>query len=307
MKVLIAVDGSEGGWEAVHQVGGLISPEMDQGALYYSPPEVRFPRGAAPTADVIERAKTTLADAVFAEAVQRLPEPARDKVHKIVGHQNPRNGILAAADDWRADLIAVGARGGATLEQLLLGSVSQSVVHHATIPVLVARAGAGKKSGTSQNVLVAWDDSKHSQRTKELLGKLTWTPGTVGRLIHVIEPMFVGQLPPWLEKMARDATTEPMAQAWVKEHEAEKRHKAEQLAALRLDLPTAFRDAAPIVSEGYPSEQILKAVSRERIDLVVVGAKGKGAIERLMLGSTSEKVLSHAPCSVLVVRQHEAG
>lgn len=307
MKVLVAVDGSEGGWEAVRQAGGLLRPERDSVAIYYSPPEVRFPRGAEPSSEVVERARKTIAEAVFAEAVERLPEGLRQDAHPIVGHQHPRSGILAAADDWRAELIAVGARGGGPLTNLLLGSVSRGVVHQATVPVLVARARPGRPADAPYRVLVAWDEPAGSPRTAELLGKLTWPTATVGRLIHVVEPMFVGKLPPWLEQMARDETTEPLARAWVEEHDREKRQKAEELRKLRQELPAAFHEPQPIVAEGYPSEQILNSVAAEGIDLVVVGARGLTALERFVLGSTSEKVLSCAPCSVLVVRRHETG
>jgi nucleotide-binding universal stress UspA family protein len=37
-------------------------------------------------------------------------------------------------------------------------------------------------------------------------------------------------------------------------------------------------------------------------DLVVVGSRGLGAVRRLLLGSVSEKVLQHAPCSVMIVK-----
>jgi nucleotide-binding universal stress UspA family protein len=60
-----------------------------------------------------------------------------------------------------------------------------------------------------------------------------------------------------------------------------------------------------VITAGHAADQILKAVDAHGIDLVVVGARRQGAVRRLLLGSTSEYVLSHAPCSVLVVRGHE--
>lgn len=63
-----------------------------------------------------------------------------------------------------------------------------------------------------------------------------------------------------------------------------------------------FAEADFIVAEGRSAEQILKLVTQRRIDLVVLGSQGKGLLKRLIIGSTSEKVLSHAPCSVLVAR-----
>jgi len=54
---------------------------------------------------------------------------------------------------------------------------------------------------------------------------------------------------------------------------------------------------------GSPAGEILK--SAERADLVVVGARGLGPIDRLLVGSVSERVLHHAGCAVLVVKGRE--
>lgn len=53
--------------------------------------------------------------------------------------------------------------------------------------------------------------------------------------------------------------------------------------------------------EGHPAERILQTVEEENIDLIVMGASGKHAIERFLLGSVTEKVVRHAKCPVLTV------
>lgn len=57
---------------------------------------------------------------------------------------------------------------------------------------------------------------------------------------------------------------------------------------------------------GDPAETILKVSERERADLIVLGSRGMGAFQRLLMGSVSDKVLHHARCAVLVVKQHPA-
>jgi nucleotide-binding universal stress UspA family protein len=71
------------------------------------------------------------------------------------------------------------------------------------------------------------------------------------------------------------------------------------------ELPVIFQGQAPRVAIGIPSAEILLAIRKERFDLVVVRARGFGPVGRLFLGSTSERFLTHAPCSVLIMRQHE--
>ena len=53
--------------------------------------------------------------------------------------------------------------------------------------------------------------------------------------------------------------------------------------------------------EGVPDEEIIK-ISRKN-DLIVMGSKGMTAIDRILIGSVSEKVLHHAHCPVMIVRE----
>jgi nucleotide-binding universal stress UspA family protein len=303
MKVLMAVDGSADGFEAVRQAGRLLSPLRDQIALYFTPPQVRDPHVEP---KMLERARQALADAVFNEARSHLPAELHMGVVTILGVKPPRTGVLLAAEEWKADMIVVGARGAGPMDTLLLGSVSQSVVHGSHVPVLVVRAMPGRAADQPLRVLLAYDSSPTSQQAAVVLNHLTFPSGTVGRAMTVIESMLVGTVPKWLEERARSADADAMAQAWVREHEADKQHQQEELTRYCGTLPVPFHSAQPIVAEGYPADQILRTIAAESIDLVVVGALGKNALTRLLLGSTSQKVLDHAPCSVLVVRQHPA-
>jgi nucleotide-binding universal stress UspA family protein len=56
------------------------------------------------------------------------------------------------------------------------------------------------------------------------------------------------------------------------------------------------------VRRGVPLTELLKAVSAGRADVVVVGARGVGAMERLFLGSVAEGTLAHAAIPVLIVK-----
>ena len=57
-----------------------------------------------------------------------------------------------------------------------------------------------------------------------------------------------------------------------------------------------------IVEEGQPRENICNFAQENQIDLLVVGSRGLGVIKRMLLGSVSQYVINHAPCSVLVMR-----
>ncbi len=60
-----------------------------------------------------------------------------------------------------------------------------------------------------------------------------------------------------------------------------------------------------IVVEESPSaaDAIVNYAEKNGIDLIVIGNKGAGAVERFLIGSVSSKVVTHAPCSVMVVKK----
>jgi nucleotide-binding universal stress UspA family protein len=64
-------------------------------------------------------------------------------------------------------------------------------------------------------------------------------------------------------------------------------------------------DVSFLVWTGDPGDQIVSAAEAERVDMVLVGSHGRGAMGRLFIGSVSEHVVRNAPCPVLVVRPRE--
>lgn len=305
MKVLVGVDGSTGGFEAVREAGRLLTAKHDQVGLYYAPPELRLRTSGADPRTTAEKVRDALVRSVFDEARSLLPESLSATVHEMVGTQHPRHGLIVAADEWRADMVAVGARGMGPMKRILLGSVSTSVVQTSTLPVLVVRQAAELPEDRSLRVLLADDGSASSRRAGAWLNRLTWPAGTVGRVMHVVESLFAGELPAWLLEKARDEQTEEMARMWVEEHEAAKKTKYDELLAYRGELPTLFQEAEPIIAEGHAADQIVATIESEHIDLVVLGTRGTGVWRRLLIGSTTDKVIKHAKCSVLIVPLHE--
>jgi nucleotide-binding universal stress UspA family protein len=178
------------------------------------------------------------------------------------------------------------------------GSVSRAVVHGASLPVLVVRGAPPADRGPK--VLVCHHPAS-AAAIAGLLGKMRWPDDTAGSVIGVTESMLAGPLPAWLEKRARDPDTAAVAEAWQQEHDAEVAAIGGSLTSFQATLPTAFRAAAPIVSEGNPAEQILARAKQDGTNLIVIGRTPSDMLTRWLLGSTSEAVLTQAGCSVLVV------
>ncbi|MGC3969958.1 MAG: universal stress protein [Pirellulales bacterium] len=301
MKVFFAVDGSPGSMTAVRQVGQLLSAERDVPALYFAPPEM-IVRHAASGEDMHARARQALSDVVFQEAKSQLPPPLQSKAVPIVAEHTAAEGIRMEAEKWGAELIAMGARGLTTFESMFLGSVSSAVAQTSSVPVLIVRPEAPSAAGRPYRVLYAFDGSAGSTAALAAAEKLALPAGSEVVAVTVVEALTVGDVPEWLMKKARDADTEAMSQHWVREHEADKRQACDQLTEFMSKQPGAFQKAEVVCAEGHAAEQILKIGAQREVDLIVLGSHGKGMLQRLLIGSTSSKVLNQAHCSVLIAR-----
>jgi nucleotide-binding universal stress UspA family protein len=147
-------------------------------------------------------------------------------------------------------------------------------------------------------ILIATDGSEFSETVvKTSCELLKNCENTVVKIVSAFEPpLLVAAAPyavpvaynPNLEKRMRDA-----AEKWVGENE---RQMLECLPDLKNDLTTQ-------VLRGSPERAIVEEAEKWGADLIIVGSHGYGFWERVFLGSVSNAVVHHAPCSVLVVRK----
>lgn len=146
-------------------------------------------------------------------------------------------------------------------------------------------------------ILIATDGTKHSDSALDMLKKVRFGDGDKVRIISVIDmavPMaldiYGGYIPDTtdLEKVAREHGTRILADYAETVREYCKNCTAE------IETDLLF---------GSPDSRIVEAAEQMNADLIVLGSHGYNAWERLLLGSVSDSVVRHAPCSVLVVRR----
>ncbi|MCA9816027.1 MAG: universal stress protein [Cyanobacteriota/Melainabacteria group bacterium] len=135
-------------------------------------------------------------------------------------------------------------------------------------------------------VLIAVDDNLFGDAMVELLKNLKWENTQTMRVIHVIEPI------------------EPIA-AWPSE---QYKKDAEALikrvsAHLRKNLPNSKVEEKLL--NGHVTETIVDEAIDWNADLILVGSHGRRGFRRFSLGTSSGEIVSHAPCSVIVVRQNQ--
>lgn len=76
----------------------------------------------------------------------------------------------------------------------------------------------------------------------------------------------------------------------------------EVLQAALAQLGTLPCEISTELIEGDSAEAILDVAETRKSDVIVMGSRGHGTLAGLLLGSTSQKVVAHAPCPVLIVR-----
>lgn len=92
---------------------------------------------------------------------------------------------------------------------------------------------------------------------------------------------------------------------YYQQFEDESKAQAEKIAGdgakiVRERVPAA--DVSTEILRGVPEREIVETAKKFRPEMIVVGSHGRGFWGRLTLGSVSDAIIHHAPCSVLVVR-----
>lgn len=148
MKILVATDGTEHSREALNAVLFLNLSDGDEIKVISVvdmaiPPAVDLYGGFLPATNEYETAIRANIEKIVEEAGQHLRDNiSNDEIHITTGtfSGSPESRIVETAEEMPADMIIVGSHGYNRWERLLLGSVSDSVVHHAPCSVLVVRS-----------------------------------------------------------------------------------------------------------------------------------------------------------------------
>lgn len=216
-----------------------------------------------------------------------------------VGHTADE--IAALASERKMDLVITATHGRSGLKRMLLGSVTERLMHTLACPLLAVRR-SGKpeelKPGRPVNlkrILVGCDFSSDSELAFDYGLSLAQEFESELHLVHVIEPMAY-------ENLTKRAA--PAAESGFEED-------------LRLQLKEAMDDMIPddarswckpvtTLVAGRADEELTKYALVNKMDLIVLGVRGQRLVEKLFIGSTTDRVTRQAHCPVLSVQpKHE--
>ncbi|AHY48229.1 Universal stress protein family (plasmid) [Rubrobacter radiotolerans] len=206
---------------------------------------------------------------------------------------SPPDGVLSVAGKIGADLIVIGSRGLGGVKRLLMGSVSERVVQHASCPVLVLRDG--EDLWPPARIIVADDGSEHALRAGRLGALVGGLYGARAMLAQVYPRALESERSsgsPGAKIVAAElgrAEERLLERARILEP-ALKRHLGVRL------LP----DRGSETIDGIATTLLEAAREAGESTLLALGSRGLGPLERVSMGSVSTKVVRAAPGPVLV-------
>jgi nucleotide-binding universal stress UspA family protein len=293
MKVLLATDGSPSAGVATALVAGLHWPAGTTIRIITTLDTVRL---AGPWATMtsygLSDLESELLDelqAVLDDAASAV-EPLGVTVERQILLGRPSASIVDQASTWGADLIILGSRGHGPLRTMLLGSVSAEVVDGAPCPVLVAR------SASVRRILIAHDGSYLARAAEDLVAGMTpfiTQPVEIVSVVRTHQPS-VDAIAPSAMGRAVDQYGAAVAES-QRHHEDIARDAAERLVRLGREATWALRS-------GDPAHALIEEAEAKGVDLIAMGTHGRTGLDRMVMGSVARKVLTHAHCSVLIVR-----
>jgi nucleotide-binding universal stress UspA family protein len=291
-KILTAIDNSALGNQVFNQALTLARTFNAQLLLLHvlSDEEVGYPdvRNLADHLDRWEASKQTGVQMLENHLRTAIAAGVRTSIAQTPGSSGKT--ICETARNWGADVIIVGHRGLSGVKELMQGSVSNYLVHHAPCAVLTILAQADP---AWQNILVAIDGSDIARQAFDQALALAQTTGAKLHLLHVLSVEDKGS--PSIFSL-RDPDFE---------------RKWEVFAKPSLDMLRSHQEmaqAAGVETEIHqklgsnPGRVICDLAQGLQFDLIVVGRRGLSGLAEMLMGSVSNYVTHYAPCSVLTMQ-----
>ncbi|MFB6172518.1 MAG: universal stress protein [Haloarculaceae archaeon] len=199
----------------------------------------------------------------------------------------PAAEITAFAAEHGTDLVVMGRRGRAGLDEHLLGTVTERVLRGSDVPVLTV-ASADRPVGAIENVLVTTDGSENAERAAPYAADLA---GQFGATLHALSVVDV-------QAAAGVFSAGGVSAEFVERLEAEAAGATERLVAAG---DGADLDVRTEVVQGTPYREIGAYVVDHGVDLVVMASEGESSLAGQHLGSVASRVLRTVTVPVLVV------
>ena len=281
-KILLATDGSEEAELAARTAADLAAKtgsELHVVHVLALPPEtLHDPFGTDARREFEKRGREKLD-----ELVGRLEASGGEVAGAHFGVGSPAAEIVARAEELGAGMVVLASRGLGAMRRALMGGVSDSVVRHAPCPVLVVRS---EPLAFPTKILLATDGSEEATLAASTAAELAKGTGSELHVVHVgsFIPTFLAATEVEPGRAAREA------------------RKTLDDDVGRIQAADGAVAQAHLRFGGAP-EEVVALAEDIGAGLIVMGSRGRGGIRRALMGSVSERVVRHAHCPVMIIRQ----
>lgn len=199
--------------------------------------------------------------------------------------------LVKKAEEWKADLIAVGAHSHSRMGRFM-GSVSQMVSIHAPCSVRVGRPRPYPQRDALK-ILVAIDGSPDSETAVKAVQERVWPAHSQIFLVSVIDPKRAGLF----------TTLTPSVIRWfLDKGDDEKTVLGRMLEGHAKKLRENVESVTCLVKTGNPADVLVDEATAWGVDCIFMGARGLSQMKRFLIGGVSSAVAASAHCSVEIVR-----
>lgn len=248
---------------------------------------------------VLFETPTELAQELRAEAAHRMgllveealrDAPLKPEVQLRVEVGEPTDVIRAAGVEVGASLIVVGSRGHSMLAQVFLGSTANQLLRESELPVLVVPS---EQATLHPRILLAPVDLSSCSRAS--LRRAADLARQLKARVHVLHIVTLPTLPVMAGAAPIDINAVSLEQL-IRSRRDWLEHTIEQLG-----LGDVVGEL--LVRTGEAAHTIHEVAQETGADLICMGTHGRRGLQRLLLGSTAQRVLRHTPCAVYVLRE----
>ncbi len=293
--IVVATDFSETASLALDRaIEFAIRHESEIALVHVMQPDI--PPLAAPEMIVIPPNYEEMLREACTEGLTKAAQRARERgvrVSQYLEQGRAAKRITACADGLAADLIIIGTRGNTGFKRLLLGSVAEEVVRIADQPVLTVHPGDDRPIEPVRKLLFPTDFSPAADQALAAANLIL--SGSENAEIILVHTYQIASTVVPLGGFGKGASGLFVANA----HQLAQQATEPSVEALR---SKGFR-VEVVIARGDPAAIVTELAAERDVDVIVMGTRGHSKLRQILLGSTAERIVEHAPCPVLTVHR----
>lgn len=239
----------------------------------------------------------------------------------LIAKGDPADRIRDLALEHRADMVITATHGNSGIKRLLLGSVTEKLIKTIHCPLLVLNTQKFDRPSSSppdirlKKIMVGCDFSQDSKLAFDYGLSLAQEFQAELYLTHVVKPSenlelkvsdYIDVTPPDYVKWRSSDYFEMQKRSMDQKREKFNQLRDNLEKQLYFMVPEESRNwctPKTTLLDGEPYKEMITYAQQEKIDMIVLGIRGHTLWEKLMVGSTTDRIIRQSPCPVLAVRQ----